>query len=151
MQYKHTVKHFKDLTPFELYAILRLRNEVFIVEQHCLYQDADNKDLYCHHVLLYDGNELVAYARLVPPGLSFVEMSIGRVITSQKVRGKGAGKILMQIAIDSCHAIFGQGPIRIGAQCYATPFYEQLGFEKDGAIYDQDGIDHIDMVRISGH
>lgn len=144
---KEIVKHFKELTPTELYAILRLRNEVFIVEQNCAYQDLDNKDIYCYHLMLYRDNELVAYARLVPPGLSYDEMSIGRVITSKTVRGTGTGKILMQAAIENCYNIFGSGNIQIGAQLYATNFYASLGFEEIGDIYDEDGIDHIHMIK----
>jgi ElaA protein len=147
MNYKEVVKHFKDLTPAELYAVLRLRNEVFIVEQNCAYQDMDNKDIYSHHLMLYKDSELVAYARLVPPGLSYDEMSIGRVITSKTVRGTGAGKILMQSAIGNCYKIFGRSNIKIGAQVYAKAFYNSLGFEDTGDIYDEDGIDHIHMIR----
>ena len=145
--YHHTVKHFNDLSPAELYAILRLRNEVFVVEQNCVFQDADNKDLYCHHLMVFEGKQLVAYARLVPPGLSYEEMSIGRVVTSKSVRGKGAGKYLMQHAVKYCNRIFGDGPIRIGAQSYLRKFYTELGFTATGEIYDEDGIDHIQMIR----
>ena len=146
MNYTHTVKHFKDLTPYELYALLRLRNEVFVVEQNCVFQDADNKDLFCFHLLLYDGKDLVAYARLVPQGLSYEEMSIGRVVTSKLVRGKGAGRELMLLAIKYCREFFGNTPIRIGAQQYAEKFYSSLGFAQTGAAYDEDGIPHIEMI-----
>lgn len=144
---KEIVKHFKELTPTELYAILRLRNAVFIVEQNCAYQDLDNKDIYCYHLMLYRDNELVAYARLVPPGLSYNEMSIGRVITSKTVRGTGIGRILMQAAIENCYKIFGHANIQIGAQLYATKFYNSIGFKEIGDIYDEDGIDHIHMIK----
>ena len=147
MKYSHTLKHFKDLTPHELYAMMRLRNEVFVVEQNCVFQDADNKDLFCHHLLFWDADRLVAYARLVPPGLSYEEMSIGRVVTSKEVRGTGAGRMLMQMAIDYCEKIFGPGPIHIGAQLYAEKFYNSLGFKQTGLIYDEDGIEHVEMIR----
>jgi ElaA protein len=147
INYKEVVKHFKDLSAAELYSIMRLRNEVFIVEQNCVYQDADNKDIYCHHVMLYRDDELVAYARLVPAGLSYDEMSIGRVITSKAVRGTGAGRLLMQSAIDHCYKLYGKGSIRIGAQVYAKQFYASLGFVETGEIYDEDGIDHIQMIK----
>lgn len=147
MNYKHIVKHFKDLSPAELYAIMRLRNEVFVVEQNCVYQDADNKDIYCHHLMIYDNDDLVAYARLVPAGISYDEMSIGRVITSKAVRRTGMGKILMQSAISHCYSIYGKGSIRIGAQVYAKQFYASLGFMETGEIYDEDGIDHIHMIK----
>jgi ElaA protein len=147
MNYIESIKHFKELTAGELYAILRLRNEVFVVEQNCVYQDADNKDIYCYHQVLYLGNELVAYARLVPPGLSYEEMSIGRVVTSSTVRGKGAGKLLMEAAIKSCYKVFGKGGIRISAQVYAQPFYAALGFIETGDVYDEDNIEHIEMLK----
>lgn len=131
----------------ELYTILRLRNQVFIVEQSCVYQDLDNKDIYCHHLMLFENKLLVAYARLVPPGLSYDEMSIGRVLTSKEVRGKGAGRKLMALAIENCRKIFGDGPIKIGAQHYLKQFYNDLGFKETGDVYDEDGIDHIHMVK----
>lgn len=145
--YLPLLKPFKELSPGELYAIMRLRSEVFVVEQNCVYLDADNKDLYCHHLMLFDGNEVAAYARLVPPGISYEEMSIGRVVTSPRARGKGAGKKLMELAVDYCHKIFGKGPIRIGAQLYLKKFYNSLGFKETGNIYDEDGIDHIIMIK----
>ena len=146
MEYTTVVKAFNELSVTELYAILKLRNEVFVVEQNCPYQDADNKDLVCHHLMLFNDNELMAYARLVPAGLSFPELSIGRVVTSPKTRGTGAGRILMNLAIDHCHRIFGKGNIQIGAQFYIKNFYASLGFKEVGQPYDEDGIPHIDMI-----
>lgn len=146
-KFEHVVKHFRELTTTELYAILRLRNAVFIVEQDCVYQDHDNKDMYCHHLMLFLNKQLVAYARLLPPGISYDEMSIGRVVTSPDVRGKGAGKELMTLAIDFAGKLFGDGPIRIGAQYYLKRFYTELGFEQTSGVYDEDGIDHIIMIR----
>lgn len=140
-------KPFDQLTPFELYAILRLRNEVFVVEQNCVFQDADNKDQACYHLLLYRQEELVAYARLVPAGVTFTEISIGRIVTSPEVRGTGVGKILMQHALEQTYNLLGKAPIRIGAQLYAIGFYEAFGFEAVGRIYDEDGIDHIEMIK----
>jgi len=147
MEFTAVTKPFDQLTPFELYAILRLRNEVFVVEQNCVFQDADNKDQACYHLLLYQQKELVAYARLVPAGITFSEISIGRIVTSPAVRGKGVGKILMQHALEQTYILLSKGPIRIGAQLYAIGFYESFGFEADGRIYDEDGIDHIEMVK----
>jgi ElaA protein len=140
-------KRFDTLTPFELYEALRLRSEIFVVEQQCVFLDMDNKDQHSHHLLLYQGHALVAYARLVPAGLGFAEMSIGRVVTSGAVRGTGVGKKLMQEAIAAMYGLYGPGPIRIGAQCYARQFYENLGFVQAGEVYDEDGIDHIEMVK----
>jgi ElaA protein len=147
MEYTKICKPFQELSVFELYDILRLRSEVFVVEQNCVFLEPDNKDQKCHHVMLYSGDELVAYSRLVPAGVSYDEISIGRIITSQNVRGTGAGKILVQASIDKCELVFGKQPIRIGAQAYAIKFYERLGFIVDGEHYDEDGIDHVEMIR----
>ena len=145
-KYNHLVKPFASLTPAELYAILRLRNEVFVVEQNCVFQDADNKDIYCHHLMLFENKQLIAYARLVPHGISYREMSIGRVVTAKAVRRSGAGKQLMMLAVEHCQKIFGEGTIRIGAQFYLEKFYTEIGFAPTGDTYDEDGIEHIEMI-----
>ena len=138
-------KPFSLLSVHELYQVLRLRSEVFVVEQKCIFQDLDNKDQHCLHVLMVDV-DLKAYARLVPPGMSYLEMSIGRVITDPAIRGTGAGKRLMKFAIEQCYHHYGKGPIKIGAQCYAAKFYGLFGFMQSGDVYDEDGIDHIEMI-----
>lgn len=140
-------RFFNELTPIELYTILRLRNEVFVVEQNCVYQDADKKDPYCHHLMMWDGNNLVAYARLLPQGLSYEQMSIGRVISSPAYRGTGAGKLLIEHAINACKELFGDGPIKIGAQLYLKKFYESFGFEQKSEMYLEDDIEHIEMIK----
>lgn len=142
-----SLKSFESLTPFELYAILQLRNEVFVVEQNCVFQDADNKDQKSIHLMYWNKTELVAYCRLLPPGLAYTEMSIGRVVSSPKYRNTGAGKILIQEAIQQIHQSFGKGPIRIGAQCYLIQFYASFGFIEEGEMYLEDGIEHIEMVK----
>jgi ElaA protein len=147
MELKGHCCFFDELTPQELYAVIRLRNEVFVVEQHCVFQDADNKDPHCYHLMLWQGNDLAAYARLVPPGLSFPHMSIGRVVSAPAYRSTGAGKQLMSKAIEACIRLFGQGPIQIGAQLYLKKFYESFGFVQSSDVYDEDGIDHIEMIR----
>ncbi|WP_316806730.1 GNAT family N-acetyltransferase [Pedobacter agri] len=146
MEYTSSIKSFAKLSPEELYQIMKLRIEVFIIEQQCFYQDADDKDQHCHHVMLLNGENLVAYARLVPAGLSFNEVSIGRVITSAEVRGTGAGKILMKLAIAECKRLFGDVPIRIGAQTYTKAFYSGLGFEDTEIEFIEDGIPHLEML-----
>lgn len=147
MSYTYICKPFNDLTVTELYQALKLRSEIFVVEQNCVFLDQDDKDYACHHLLLFDEEqELVAYARIVPAGKSYPEASIGRIVSSSKVRGKGVGKVLVQIAIDTAKQLYGDVPLRIGAQFYAVKFYEIFGFKAEGEIYDEDGIDHIEMV-----
>jgi ElaA protein len=141
------LKKFEALTPFELYAILQLRNEVFVVEQNCVFQDADDKDQASWHLMGMQDDKLVAYTRLVPPGVSYAEPSIGRVVTSPQVRGTGIGKELMQRSIDECYRLFGEQPIKIGAQYYLKQFYGSLGFAQVSEIYLEDGIEHIYMLK----
>ena len=148
MSLKHILKAFSDLTIDELYAILRLRAEVFVVEQDCPYQDLDNKDQKCFHVMLYEGDQLLGYSRLVPAGLSYKEIAIGRVISAKSHRGKGLGKEVMELAIRYCGEIWGNGPIRLSAQVYAKDFYSSLGFVAEGEEYLEDGIPHVEMVRV---
>jgi len=147
MQIHWTLKKFEDLTPHQLYAALQLRNEVFVVEQNCVFQDADDKDQASHHLLGYINDKLVAYTRLVPPGVIYDEPSIGRVVTLPSVRGSGAGKMLMQESIDKVYDLFGGEPIKIGAQLYLKKFYEGFGFLQISEAYLEDGIPHIYMRR----
>ncbi|WP_276502879.1 GNAT family N-acetyltransferase [Terrimonas pollutisoli] len=142
-----SLKKFEDLSPDELYAILRLRSEVFVVEQNCVFLDMDNKDQQCYHLLGWQDDRLAAYTRLVPPGISYEQPSIGRVVTSPAARRGGIGKLLMQKSIDETIKLFGKNSIKIGAQLYLKRFYESLGFVQVGDIYDEDGIDHIKMIR----
>jgi ElaA protein len=141
------LKHFKELSGTELYAIMRVRQEVFVVEQNCPYLDADGKDIYCQHLVGYVDGEIAAYARIVPPHVSYAEPSIGRVLTSSKYRTGGYGKLLMQKAVTETINVYGAVDIRIGAQLYLKKFYEGFGFAQQGEVYDEDGIDHIIMLR----
>lgn len=141
-------KSFDELTTIELYAILQLRNEVFVVEQNCVYQDIDNKDPKAFHLMAFDGNTLVAYSRVLPPGLSFKETSIGRVITNPNYRGKGIGITLIEKAIEKALNSFAAKEIKIGAQLYLKKFYESFGFVQTSEIYLEDGIEHIDMLML---
>jgi ElaA protein len=141
------LKKFDALTPYELYAILQLRSEVFVVEQNCVFQDMDNKDQQCHHLMGLQDDHLVACTRLVPPGLTYTEASIGRVVTSPAARGSGIGKTLIKKSIEEVFNLYGEGPVKIGAQLYLKNFYRSFGFEQIGDIYDEDGIDHIKMIR----
>jgi len=147
MKTTYYIKTFNELTNIELYQILQLRSEVFVVEQNCVFQDIDNKDQESyHHLCLIDGI-LAGYTRLLPAGLSYNEISIGRVVTAPAFRGIGLGKELMQKSIEACEKIFEETTIRIGAQRHLSKFYNSIGFIESGEPYDEDGILHIEMVR----
>lgn len=139
---------FDQLTPRELYAIMALRQEVFVVEQNCPYLDADGKDIEAWHLMGRDeGGRLLAYTRLLPEGVSYPGYSsIGRVVSAPAARGTGAGRLVMQRSIDLCRHLFGPLPVKIGAQTYLLRFYESLGFRSTGEEYLEDGIPHTKMI-----
>lgn len=149
LKLKWSLKTFDELTNHELYEILRLRNEVFVLEQQCVFLDQDNKDQQCHHLAGRHDGQLMAYARMVPAGLSYPYPSIGRVVVSPAGRGKMYGVALMNKSIETIHQLYGQVSIRIGAQLYLKKFYESFGFQQSSEIYDEDGIDHLEMTRES--
>ena len=146
MQLKWKYNFFNELGVDELYTILQLRNEVFVVEQNCVYQDADNKDAASYHLTGWEGNTLAAYCRILPPGLSYSEASIGRVVSSPAYRNTGCGRELMNEAILRTLAQFDCNTIRISAQLYLQKFYEQLGFTQVSETYMEDNIPHIEML-----
>jgi ElaA protein len=146
-----TCKRFDALTLEELYKILRLRSEVFVVEQNCVFLDMDNKDFFCDHLMGWRENILVGYSRIVPAGISYEETSIGRIVSSPAARGLGIGKELMQQGIETLYRLHGKGDIRIGAQYYLKAFYASFGFVQTGEIYPEDGIDHIEMLLCVKH
>ncbi|SRR5579871_261302 len=139
-------KKFDELTSHELYAILQLRNEVFVVEQNCVFQDADNKDQYCYHVMGWQENKLLAYSRILPPEISYSDSSIGRIVTSPNARGAGIGRELVQQSLRVLYNGFGRIPVRIGAQFHLKKFYESFGFIQTSDIYIEDNIPHIEML-----
>ena len=147
MSQEWVLKAFNDLTPLELYALLRLRSEVFVVEQNCVFLDMDNKDQQCHHLMGIQNDQLVAYTRLVPPGLIYEQPSIGRVVTAPEARSSGIGKLLMNQSIDHVRKLYGSQPIKIGAQLYLKRFYESFGFQQISNVYLEDGIEHIYMLK----
>ena len=138
-------KFFDELTIAELYTILQLRSEVFVVEQNCVYQDADNKDEKSFHLLGFIDETLVAYCRILPPGISFSAASIGRVLTSPKYRYFGYGRQLMELAVKKTLLQFSCAEIIIGAQLYLKTFYESIGFVQISPTYLEDNIPHIEM------
>lgn len=142
-----SLKQFAELSPFELYDILRLRSEVFVVEQQCIFLDMDDKDQQAHHLQGRLADELIVSVRILPPGLAYDEPSIGRVVGSPRHRGLGAGKLLMEEAIKATQTLYGQQPIKIGAQQYLKKFYEELGFIQCSETYLEDDIPHIKMIR----
>jgi ElaA protein len=143
-----TYTPFKQLTVHQLYDIMALRQEVFIVEQNCPYLDADGKDQDSWHLMIHDdAGKLIAYTRLLPRGLAYPEYaSIGRVVSSPAARGTGIGKHLMQLSIEQCRILFPNDPIKIGAQSYLLRFYEGFGFYSTGENYLEDGIPHTKMI-----
>ena len=146
MELQWYLKKFDDLAPGELYAILQLRNKVFVVEQNCVYQDADNKDQPSFHFMGWRNKNLVAYTRIIPPGIAYDIVSIGRVVTSPDARRSGIGKLLMEKSIEEVIKLFGTVPIQIGAQLYLKKFYSSLGFQQCSELYLEDGIEHIEMI-----
>jgi ElaA protein len=141
-------KSFSELTIDELYDVLRLRSEVFIVEQKCIFLDIDNNDRKAFHTIGFIGDEVVATTRLFDKDIMYDGyQSIGRVVGSPRYRGLGIGKALMQYSISECERLFGKGPIKIGAQLYLKKFYNEQGFEQSGDMYLEDDIDHIPMIR----
>jgi len=144
--FKSEILPFAALSAAKLYEIMQLRNAVFVVEQNCVYQDADGIDPDCLHVMVRDDASLAGYCRLVPPGLKYPEWSIGRVITAPSARGKGVGHSLMQAAIPAIEQQ-GGAAIRISAQKYLEKFYSGYGFKPVGQDYLEDNIPHIEMLR----
>jgi ElaA protein len=137
---------FDELSPQELYALLQLRSEVFVVEQNCLFLDLDGADSQAVHLLGWRGGRLDAYARCFAPGVVFPEASIGRIATRMSARGGGLGHQLVYAALALVAARWGRQPIRIGAQARLKHFYEGHGFVDLDKPYVEDGIDHLEMV-----
>ncbi len=160
MDLKFKCVHFSELTVYELYSVMALRQEVFVVEQNCPYLDADGKDLLGFHLLGYadlaqntEGGHsnniegLLAYTRLLPKGIAYENYaSIGRVINSPKVRRRGVGKMLMEESIAQMTRLFPNDAVKIGAQSYLLNFYESLGFMSTGEEYLEDDIPHTSMI-----
>ncbi|MGX1022958.1 GNAT family N-acetyltransferase [Psychroflexus sp. MBR-150] len=138
---------FLELKKQQLYDILQLRSEVFVVEQDCVYQDIDGYDQIATHVLAYDEKALVAYARILPPKTYFEELSIGRIIVKETHRGQALGHKLMTFCIDFISTQFKPQTIKLSAQEHLKSFYQQHGFQQQGDGYLEDGIPHVAMYR----
>lgn len=146
--FKWTCKHYNELTKNELHQIFKVRSEVFIVEQNCPYLDIDHKDVDSFHLCVYDQNQLIAYSRILPLGISYENyISIGRVLSTLPFRKTGAGRFLMQKTMKFCQETFPKAPIKISAQTYLISFYESFGFENTGIEYLEDNIPHVEMIN----
>lgn len=140
------IRDFTSLSCAQLYAILQLRQAVFVVEQNCVYQDLDNLDQCGDHLFLLHHDEPIAYQRCLPPGSAFAESSIGRIIVAPAARGERLGSRLVQRGIEHNRTRWPESPIRIGAQAHLQGFYAALGFRVAGDLYLEDGIEHIHML-----
>lgn len=140
------IKAFDQLSLQELYTILTMRTNVFVVEQACPYPEVDGKDPNCLHLLGTINGELVAYLRILPAGLRYDEVSIGRVVVKPSHRGKGLGRLMMEQAIHCITNEWKESQIKIGAQAYLEKFYQSLGFEPVSEVYLEDDIPHLDML-----
>ncbi len=140
------IKHYKDLTLNEFHDIIALRLNAFVVEQNCAYLDLDGKDKKSYHLICRNGmGDIVATARILPPGLSYEESAIGRVVIDEKIRGKGIGHDLMNKSVEFALMEFGNSAIQISAQKHLEKYYEQHNFFSTGKEYLEDGIPHVEM------
>ena len=137
---------FEELTPAQLYDVLKLRQDIFMIEQNCLYQDMDNSDSKAYHFLMYKGAVLAAYLRIFTPGMKFKEASIGRIVVSPDFRGGSLGQKLIRSGIRTTFELFEGAHIRIEAQAALKNYYRQFGFIEEGEVYEVDDIDHLQMV-----
>jgi len=137
----------QSFTAIELYQLIKAREAVFVVEQNCPYQETDDWDLHAWHLTAFAKGELVAYARVVDPGIKNSQPSIGRVMTVKQFRAQGIGRALMEEAINFTEQKFPGKEMNISAQVYLQKFYASLGFQTSGEPYDEDGIPHIDMLK----
>lgn len=139
-------KKFEELTLEELYEILKLRSEVFVVEQNCIYNDIDGKDKTSFHIMIKENNKIAAYLRILQPGVSYENASLGRVLVTKDARGMGYAKAIVIEGINCVLRNFNTNKITIGAQEYLKDFYSEFGFKPVSEVYDEDGIPHLDMT-----
>lgn len=140
------LKTFDELTLEEFHSILKLRIDIFVVEQNCPYPELDNKDQLAYHFFCKDNNEVIAYTRIFKPGDYYKEAAFGRVVVHQNFRKQALGKELIFRTIEETYKLFNETPIKIGAQIYLNKFYKSFGFNQIGAEYLEDGIPHIYMI-----
>jgi ElaA protein len=147
MKLQFKIKRFNELSVTQLYQLLQLRSEVFVVEQNCVYQDIDGKDEKALHLWGESEDKIVAYSRIFKANDYFENASIGRVVVAEKHRANKWGHELMQQSIAAIESNFGTQPITISAQLYLKKFYESQGFQQVSEVYLEDGIEHIEMLR----
>jgi ElaA protein len=141
------IKIFDEFTISELYGILKSRIDVFVIEQNCPYPDLDDYDQKAVHIWAEEEGEILAYCRIFDKGIKYDEASIGRVLTTQKGRGKGLGKLLIKYAVETIENRYHSSAVRISAQNYLLNFYSEFGFEDTGKKYLEDDIPHTEMIR----
>ena len=141
------LKEFKDLSLEQLYSIIRLRSEVFVVEQDCVYLDIDGYDRDCLHLWCEDRGSIVALTRILPPGVYYQEASVGRVLVAEKYRGKDLGRELMRRSEEALFSLGHHGPIKLMAQSYLLSWYASQGYEAQGEDFLEDGIPHRIVVK----
>ncbi|MBU3144310.1 GNAT family N-acetyltransferase [Clostridium sp. CF012] len=140
------IKKFNELTGEEMYDILKIRNEVFVVEQKCIYQDCDGKDKESYHLYATENGEIIVYLRILEKGVAYSEISIGRVLTNVNYRRSGLAKQMMQKAIEFIENHLNENTIKISAQEYLLDFYSSLGFVQVSNVYLEDDIPHVEMI-----
>lgn len=146
MTYQWQTSDFGGLNTLELYAALRLRQQVFVLEQNCAYLDLDNLDQDAVHMMCWREGDLLAYQRCLAPGANFIESALGRIVVSAPARGQDLGRELVRRGIRHNLGRWPNNDIRINAQAYLQAFYAELGFVADGDVFDEDDIPHIQMV-----
>ncbi len=147
---KILLKKFEDLTAGEAFRILKLRQDVFIIEQDCIYPDIDGDDEKAHHMMVLKNHRLAGYSRIFAPGIKFsASSSIGRIVVEPSFRGTDVGSVLIRKSISTCLKLFPDAPVRIEAQAALEDYYKGYGFRPEGEVYVVDGIDHIQMKLIS--
>lgn len=140
-------KKFDELTPKELYEIIQLRVNVFMIEQNCLYNECDGKDLYCHQLWCTFDGKIIGSSRIVPPGISYADPSVGRVVSHPEFRQLKLGYQLMRHSLEVIENLYGNTPVKISAQSYLKNFYEKFGFEQVSEEYLEDDLPHMEMLK----
>ena len=144
---KTEIKTFEELSKMELFKLLKLRTAIFVVEQECAYQEVDKHDLDAHHVMLWDKDSLIGYARILPPNTAYKEACIGRVLLKMKFRGEGLGQQLFKDSLAHTQKVFPKEDIKVQAQVYLEGLYKAFGFNTTSKPYEDVGIMHVDMVK----